>query len=92
MIADIAAENPDGGANRQRGEFGELFHVGIASFAAAQGIVIRRIWRNIRVAPGHPTTPVSLNRRRQAGMAAARDCMSEFTSMRLSRGDAVIPG
>ena len=60
MIADIAAENPDGGANRQRGEFGELFHVGIASFAAAQGIVIRRIWRNIRVARRHPTTPVSL--------------------------------
>jgi len=60
VIADVAAENPDGGANQQCGEFGELFHFGVASVAAAHRVMIRRIWRNIRVARRHPRRPVSL--------------------------------
>lgn len=61
MIASIAAENLDGGVDRQRGEFAQLLHFSVASFATAPRVVlIRRIWRNIRVARRHDARPLSV--------------------------------
>ena len=58
VVTDIAAENPDRGADRQRREFSQLLHGGIAFFATAHGVVlIRRIGRNIRIARRHHGRP-----------------------------------
>ena len=59
MIAGVAAENLDRGADRQRGEFGQLFHDRAAFFTAAHGVaLIRRIGRNIRIARRHHVPPL----------------------------------
>ena len=59
MIASVAAEDPDGGVDRQRGQFAQLLHARVALLAIAQGFVlIRRIRRNICVVRRHAARPV----------------------------------
>src|ERR1700694_5075031 len=59
MIASVAAEDPDGGVDRQRGQFAQLLHARVALLAIAQGFVlIRRIRRNICVVRRHAGRPV----------------------------------
>ncbi|HEX9468740.1 MAG TPA: hypothetical protein VF957_04315 [Bradyrhizobium sp.] len=48
MVATVAAENLDGGVDRQSRELAELLHVGVAFFTAARAFLIGRIIRVVR--------------------------------------------
>jgi hypothetical protein len=51
MIANVTAEDLDGGVDRQRRELAELLHLGVALLATAEAVLIGR--RNVRVVRCH---------------------------------------
>ena len=58
VIAGVTAENPDGGPDRQGGEFAEPLHYGAAFLAMTKDIVLlRRLRRNVRVIRRHDGSP-----------------------------------
>jgi hypothetical protein len=57
MIADVAAEDLDGGVNRQSWEYAQLRHCGVALLATARAALLRRIRGNIRVVRRHDGRP-----------------------------------
>jgi hypothetical protein len=58
VIAGVTAEDPDGGPDRQGGEFAELLHHGAAFLAATHEIVFFRCRRRtVRVIRRHEGSP-----------------------------------